>query len=92
MELQQVRRAYSSMSEQYIGLFDGGFRPHEADTAVVPRHLTGLPGPVLDLGCGPGHWTGYTPSLPRASPSRSRKARSWRTPLGRPRSCINSAT
>jgi SAM-dependent methyltransferase len=63
MELTEVRRAYSSMSEQYIGLFDGDFQPHEADTAVVRRHLSGLPGPVLDLGCGPGHWTGYLHSL-----------------------------
>jgi SAM-dependent methyltransferase len=63
MGLAEVRRAYSSMSEQYIGLFDGDFRPHEDDTAFVRQHLTGLPGPVLDLGCGPGHWTGYLHSL-----------------------------
>jgi SAM-dependent methyltransferase len=54
-----VRDAYSSMSEQYIGLFDGGWQDHEDDTALVRRHLTGRPGPVLDLGCGPGHWTAY---------------------------------
>lgn len=47
------------MSEQYLGLFDGGWQAHEDDTALVRRHLTGLPGPVLDLGCGPGHWTAY---------------------------------
>jgi SAM-dependent methyltransferase len=58
-----VRSAYSSMSEQYIGLFDGGWQDHEDDTALVRRHLTGLPGPVLDLGCGPGHWTAYLQSL-----------------------------
>lgn len=54
-----VRDAYSSMSQQYIGLFDGGWQDHEHDTALVRQHLTGLPGPVLDLGCGPGHWTAY---------------------------------
>jgi SAM-dependent methyltransferase len=58
-----VRDAYSSMSEQYIGLFDGGWQDHEDDTALVRRHLTGLFGPVLDLGCGPGHWTAYLHSL-----------------------------
>ena len=51
------------MSGQYIGLFDGGWQDHEEDTALVRGHLTGLPGPVLDLGCGPGHWTAYLHSL-----------------------------
>lgn len=58
-----MRDAYSSMSEQYIGLVDGGLPDHEDDTALVRRHLTGLPGPVLDLGCGPGHWTAYLHGL-----------------------------
>ncbi|GAA1436879.1 class I SAM-dependent methyltransferase [Microlunatus lacustris] len=52
-----VRDAYSSISEQYISLFDGTGREHQEDAALVRRHLTGLDGPVLDLGCGPGHWT-----------------------------------
>jgi SAM-dependent methyltransferase len=63
MDFQPVRDAYSSMSEQYIGLFDGEWQAHEDDTAFIRRHLTGLPGPVLDLGCGPGHWTAYLHSL-----------------------------
>ena len=54
-----MRDAYSTMSEQYIGLFDGGWQDHDDDTAFVRRHLTELPGSVLDLGCGPGHWTAY---------------------------------
>jgi len=59
-----VRAAYSSMAEQYIDLVDGGRWPdHEDDTALVRRHLTGLPGPVLDLGCGPGHWTAHLHTL-----------------------------
>ena len=45
------------MSEQYIGLVDGTWANHPEDTALVRRHLSGLSGPVLDLGCGPGHWT-----------------------------------
>jgi SAM-dependent methyltransferase len=58
-----VRDAYSSRSEQYIGLFDGTGQDHEDDVALVRRYLTGLTGPVLDLGCGPGHWTAYLRSL-----------------------------
>lgn len=58
-----MRDAYSSMSKQYLALFDGGWQEHQDDTTLVRRHLTGLPGPVLDLGCGPGHWTAYLHSL-----------------------------
>jgi len=53
VDLQPVRDAYSSMSEQYISLLDGGWPDDEDDTALVQRHLTGLAGPVPDLGCGP---------------------------------------
>ncbi|GAA1894050.1 class I SAM-dependent methyltransferase [Asanoa iriomotensis] len=60
---QRVRDAYSSVSEQYIALFDGDWESHVDDTALVRRHLAGLDGPVLDLGCGPGHWTAYLYSL-----------------------------
>lgn len=52
---QPVREAYSSVSKQYIGMFDGTCQDHEDDTSLVRQHLTGLTGPVLDLGCGPGH-------------------------------------
>ncbi|HEU0101946.1 MAG TPA: class I SAM-dependent methyltransferase [Mycobacteriales bacterium] len=31
--------------------------------ALVGRHLAGLSGPVLDLGCGPGQWSGYLHAL-----------------------------
>lgn len=58
-----MREAYSSASQQYIELFDGVGHAHEDDAAFIRRHLTGLPGPVLDLGCGPGHWTAYLHSL-----------------------------
>lgn len=58
-----VRDAYSSMSEQYIALFDNGWPEHEGDIELVREHLTGLSGPVLDLGCGPGHWTALLHSL-----------------------------
>lgn len=58
-----MRAAYSSLSEQYIGLFDDGRPDDGEDWALARRHLTGLPGPVLDLGCGPGHRTAELHSL-----------------------------
>ena len=63
MNHQLVRDAYSVIAEQYVELFDGNRHDHEDDTAFVRRHLTGLPGPVLDLDCGPGHWTAYLHSM-----------------------------
>ena len=51
------------MSEQYIAFVGGGWQEHEDDTELVRRHLTGLAGPVLDLGCGPGQWSALLHSL-----------------------------
>lgn len=58
MTNQPVRDAYSHLSEQYIALFDGDWKSH-AETDLVRDHLAGLDGTVLDLGCGPGHWSAY---------------------------------
>lgn len=56
-----VRDAYSTMSQRYIELFDhaDGGQAHEGDLALIRGHLTGLDGPVLDLGCGPGQWSAF---------------------------------
>ncbi len=54
-----MRDAYASVSHEYIGLFGGACRSQDEDVAFVERHLTGLRGPVLDLGCGPGQWTAH---------------------------------
>lgn len=58
-----VRDAYSSMAQPYIDLTEGRWPDDEEDTALVRRHLVGLSGPVLDLGCGPGHWTARLEAL-----------------------------
>lgn len=58
-----MRDAYSAVSERYVALIDDEWRSDDDDAALVRRHLTGLAGPVLDLGCGPGHWTAFLHSL-----------------------------
>ena len=59
-----VREAYAAMAQPYIDLCEGGAWPDdEEDSSLVERHLTGLDGPVLDLGCGPGQWTARLRSL-----------------------------
>ncbi|MEU2615179.1 class I SAM-dependent methyltransferase [Micromonospora sp. NPDC007271] len=63
MNLEQVRQAYASVAELYIGLFGTSQQVHADDLAFIARHLAGRPGTVLDLGCGPGHITGYLRSL-----------------------------
>lgn len=55
--------AYSALAGRYVDLFDGGWRPDEQDEAFVRRHLLGLAGPVLDVGCGPGWWTAWLHGL-----------------------------
>ncbi|WP_432972679.1 class I SAM-dependent methyltransferase [Dactylosporangium sp. CA-233914] len=63
MQIEQVRQAYASVSELYIELFGSSQKVHAGDLGFIGRHLAGRPGPVLDLGCGPGHITGHLRSL-----------------------------
>ncbi|MER7893491.1 class I SAM-dependent methyltransferase [Micromonospora sp. NPDC094482] len=63
MTMEQVRQAYASVAELYIGLFGTSQQVHADDLAFIGRHLTGRPGTVLDLGCGPGHLTDHLRSL-----------------------------
>ncbi|MEH1017729.1 class I SAM-dependent methyltransferase [Micromonospora sp. CPCC 206060] len=63
MNMEQVRQAYASVAELYIGLFGTRQQVHADDLAFIGRHLAGRPGTVLDLGCGPGHITDYLRSL-----------------------------
>ncbi|MFI6784497.1 class I SAM-dependent methyltransferase [Micromonospora sp. NPDC050276] len=63
METDTVRQAYTSVAELYISLFGTSQQVHPDDLAFIERHLTGRTGPVLDLGCGPGHITGHLRAL-----------------------------
>jgi SAM-dependent methyltransferase len=59
VKIEQVRQSYSLRSEQYIDLFGSSEQVDPDDLAFIGRHLTDRAGTVLDLGCGPGHLTGY---------------------------------
>ena len=63
MNLERVRDAYAAVADLYIGLFGTRRQVHPDDLALIDRHLSGRPGHVLDLGCGPGHLTDYLRSL-----------------------------
>jgi SAM-dependent methyltransferase len=60
---EQVRQSYASVADLYIELFGTSQQVHPDDLAFIERHLVGQPGAVLDLGCGPGHITGYLRAL-----------------------------
>lgn len=60
-----VQQAYSGLSDVYIELFASGEHEHPEDLALVDRHLGSLSGPLLDLGCGPGHLTAHLASRGR---------------------------
>jgi SAM-dependent methyltransferase len=63
VDAEKVRLAYASVADLYIELFGTSQQVHADDLAFIGRHLAGRPGPVLDLGCGPGHLTDYLRSL-----------------------------
>ena len=62
MPHESVRSAYAAKSQLYIELLDR-MAVDDEDVAFVRRHLTGLDGTVLDLGCGPGQWSAHLHSL-----------------------------
>ena len=54
-----MRQAYTVMSDRYIELFASGEHEHPDDLRLIGKHLGRLRGPVVDLGCGPGHLTAF---------------------------------
>ena len=62
MTSDEVRRAYASKARLYIDLLDR-MDVEDDDVAFVRKHLVGLEGTVLDLGCGPGQWTAWLHAL-----------------------------
>jgi 2-polyprenyl-3-methyl-5-hydroxy-6-metoxy-1,4-benzoquinol methylase len=61
--LELVRQAYASVAELYIEHLGTSQQVHADDLGFIGRHLGARTGPVLDLGCGPGHITDYLRSL-----------------------------
>lgn len=55
----EVRAAYSALARPYIDGLGAIEHVHVEDVQLIDRHLAGPGGPVLDLGCGPGHLSGH---------------------------------
>ena len=60
--MEHVQQAYAARAAQYIELFGNTAQVHPDDLALIVRHLS-IPGAVLDVGCGPGHFTAHLRSL-----------------------------
>jgi SAM-dependent methyltransferase len=60
---ERVAAAYDHWSATYVELFADPARADPWDRAAMAvlaeTVLAGPPGPVVDLGCGPGHWTAH---------------------------------
>jgi SAM-dependent methyltransferase len=52
-----VARAYGAWATEYADLLGRMDAVADEDRALVLRWARDLDGPVLDAGCGPGHWT-----------------------------------
>jgi SAM-dependent methyltransferase len=54
-----VEAAYSSRAAEYIARFGTVESAHPGDRQLIANWSAHLAGPVLDAGCGPGHWTKF---------------------------------
>lgn len=60
---QRVAESYNSRAAEYIELLGTLESVHADDLELIRRWAAPLPGPVLDVGCGPGHLSAYLSSL-----------------------------
>ncbi len=56
---QDVKTAYSRAAGEYAARLGAMSAVHPADVQLVTEWADRLEGPVIDAGCGPGHWTGH---------------------------------
>jgi SAM-dependent methyltransferase len=59
----EISDAYGAAAQLYISMFGSVADVHPDDLHLIRRHLGDQTGPVLDLGCGPGHLSGYLRGL-----------------------------
>jgi len=54
-----VRSAYSNRAAEYIEQLGSMSAVHPSDLQLVTSWALSVDGPLLDAGCGPGHWTAH---------------------------------
>lgn len=58
-----VRASYSARAQEYIDRLGRMDVMSPVDQRDIADWATGIQGPILDAGCGPGHWTEYLRQL-----------------------------
>ncbi len=58
-DLAEVESSYTSMAAVYIERFASADLADPEDRDLIGGLADGLDGPVLDAGCGPGHWSAF---------------------------------
>lgn len=57
VSVSRVASAYDARADDYVQLFGSVDKLAEADRRTIERWRDESPGPLLDAGCGPGHWS-----------------------------------
>lgn len=55
----EVRKAYINRTREYASLLGSMDTVHPSDRHLVEAWADQIEGPILDAGCGPGHWTAH---------------------------------
>ena len=63
MSSSHVWSAYSARAEEYTEALGHMAATAREDRELIARWARGVQGRILDLGCGPGHWTAYLHDL-----------------------------
>ncbi|MBO9039474.1 class I SAM-dependent methyltransferase [Curtobacterium flaccumfaciens] len=56
---ERVTAAYSARADEYAALLGSMDAVHPDDRSLVDDWAAGRSGPLVDAGCGPGHWTAH---------------------------------